>query len=241
MGIVSRDEVVHRLRALPDYVDQFLAVYATGLTETTLGKALAAYQQVLLSAASPFDTWYFGGVSSSLSPEAQQGFEVFVQTGCNACHQLSTGFALFTDAKFHNTGVGYLRAKRKRQPEQVQLAPGVFVKLGVELDIPLLPDDGREEVTGDPQDRWKYRTPTLRNVALTAPYMHDGSLPTLDAVIDFYIQGGGNDPRQDVRIKPLNLTAEERKALRSFLESLTGDNVDALAADARSVVVGDTK
>jgi len=76
-------------------------------------------------------------------------------------------------------------------------------------------------------------------VALTAPYMHDGSLTSLAAVVEFYVAGGGGDPNQDARIRPLTISQEQQAALVAFLESLTASNVDALVADARSAVIGD--
>jgi cytochrome c peroxidase len=124
----------------------------------------------------------------------------------------------------------------------VEIAPGV--EIPVERDVirsvseAEAPDLGRFEVTRDPADRWKYRTPTLRNVALTAPYMHDGSLRTLREVIDFYDRGGEPHEGLDPLVHPLALTAREKNALVAFLESLTGDNVDKLTRDARSAPVG---
>jgi cytochrome c peroxidase len=100
-------------------------------------------------------------------------------------------------------------------------------------------DLGRYEVTGDPADRWQYRTPTLRNVALTAPYMHDGSIATLREVAEYYDGGGVPHEGLDPRIRPLGLSDDAREDLVAFLESLTGGDVDALVADARSVPVGD--
>ncbi len=86
-------------------------------------------------------------------------------------------------------------------------------------------DEGRFAVTGRPEDRFAFRTPPLRNVALTAPYMHDGSVTTLHDVIDFYAQGGSpDDPRQDPRIRPFALSADERACLVEFLESLTSES-----------------
>ena len=99
-------------------------------------------------------------------------------------------------------------------------------------------DLGRFDATGRIEDRWKFRTPTLRNVALTAPYMHDGSLPTLRAVVDFFDRGGDR-PDADARIQPLGLTESQKADLIAFLRSLTGSNVDALAADARRSPIGD--
>lgn len=241
MANANRAVVIARLRSVAAYREKFRQLYAQGLTAETLGKALAAYQSALRSAASPFDHWYFGA-NETLRPDypqaARLGFEVFKAAGCSACHTLHKDHALFTDGLFHNTGTGFLRAQRAAQPARVQLAPGVFVTPAVQLETQNMSDDGRAEVTADPFDRWRYRTPSLRNVALTSPYMHDGSIPTLNAVVQFYNAGGGGDPRQDPRIRPLNLTAAESESLVAFLSSLTGDNVDALAADARSVAVG---
>jgi cytochrome c peroxidase len=94
-------------------------------------------------------------------------------------------------------------------------------------------DVGRYEITLDPKDRWAYKTPSLRNVALTAPYMHDGSLPNLEAVVDFYDRGGIDNPEKSALVVPLGLSAAERAALVAFLRTLTGSAVAALAADAR--------
>jgi cytochrome c peroxidase len=89
------------------------------------------------------------------------------------------------------------------------------------------------EATRDPEDRWKYRTPSLRNVALTAPYMHDGSLATLEEVVEFYDRGGGDDPAKAEWLFPLRLGADDKHALVAFMKTLTGANVEALAAEAR--------
>ena len=98
----------------------------------------------------------------------------------------------------------------------------------VDVETEVFTDDGRVEVR-DSVDQWRYRTPSLRNVALTAPYMHDGSLTSLAAVVEFYVGGGGGDPNQDARIRPLTINQEQQSALVAFLESLTASNVDALA------------
>jgi len=94
------------------------------------------------------------------------------------------------------------------------------------------------EVTNDPADLYLFKTPMLRNVALTAPYMHDGSLRTLEDVVRFYNLGGHANPGLDPLIKPLNLGDNEVNALVAFLQSLTGDNVEQLRADARSAAIG---
>ena len=96
-----------------------------------------------------------------------------------------------------------------------------FHNLGVGMDRPQ-PDIGREAVTKDPKDRGRFKTPSLRNVALTWPYMHDGSVRSLADVVEFYDAGGVRNPTLDIFVMPLELTADERKDLVAFLEALTG-------------------
>jgi cytochrome c peroxidase len=149
--------------------------------------------------------------------------------------------ALFADARFHNTGIGWARSKGAGGAErrfQVQLAPGVFATVR-EGDLASVseaqqPDEGRFEVTHRDSERWAYRTPSLRNVGLTAPYMHDGSLATLEAVIEYYQHGGIEHPGKDKLVQPLQLTAADKRHLAAFLRSLTGDNVVVLAQQARA-------
>ena len=128
---------------------------------------------------------------------------------------------------------------------EVQLAPGVLVavdqKLVSAVGAVRENDLGRYEVTLDPKDRWKYRTPGLRNVALTAPYMHNGEFLSLDEVIQFYNKGGVTNKLLSPLIRPLNLTIEEQTALRAFLGSLTGSNVEDLVSDAFAAPVGDVR
>jgi len=120
----------------------------------------------------------------------------------------------------------------------IPVAPGESLQPAINL--PVTGNDlGRYEVTGDPADRWKYRTPTLRNVALTAPYMHDGSLGSLQEVVAFYNAGGVVNPNLDPLLKPLVLSPAAQEDLVAFLMSLTGDNVDVIVADAFAAPVGD--
>jgi cytochrome c peroxidase len=236
MGNPDRAAVLLRVAALDDYAERFAAAYDAGLTARNLGHALASYQRGLLSGDSPFDRWYYGGDQAALDAEAQRGFEVFRRAGCASCHTVGDDHANFTDGAFHNTGVSH---RATIPPARIQIAPGVFTDLNVALKVPSVADDGRFEVTGAEADRQRYLTPSLRNVAVTGPYMHDGSLPTLAAVVDYYDAGGTGGPARDPRIRPLHLSAGDKAALVAFLESLTGSDVDALAADARSVGIGD--
>ena len=109
----------------------------------------------------------------------------------------------------------------------------------VDAETETFTDEGRYEVTGLESDKWRYRTPSLRNIALTGPYMHDGSIATLEAVVAFYAMGGGGDPAQDPRTRSMQLTQPDQAALVTFLETLTSSHVDALVSDARSVTIGE--
>lgn len=244
----SREAVLAKLASNDFYTKRFAEIFEEGLTQSTLGRALAAYQRALLSGDSPFDRWYFGGeelpIKKGSGAEgypalAARGFAVFQDKGCAACHRIDDSSALFTDGQFHNTGTGYLRAGRALRPLSVQLAPGIFVVPAVDAETETFTDDGRYEVTGREADKWRYRTPSLRNVALTGPYMHDGSIATLEAVVAFYAEGGGRDPAQDPRIQSVQLTQSDQDALVAFLRTLTSSHVDALVSDARSVTIGE--
>ena len=152
---------------------------------------------------------------------------------------------MFTDQLMHNTGIGYQRSMSNTPAEsRIQIAPGehITVRGDVVADATEPPpnDLGLYEITENPDDRWKYRTPTLRNVALTAPYMHDGSISNLKEVIAFYDAGGIRNELLDPLLRPLNLSDEESNQLLAFLNTLTGDNVDVLVADAFAVPVGNT-
>ncbi len=240
MGNPDRQAVLDRIAALPGYTGSFGALFPEGLTERTLGRVLAAYQQALLAADSPFDRWFYGGETGAMTAAARDGFFVFAASGCSSCHTFTNTHAHFTDDAFHRTGVEVASRKREARPQaRIQIAPGVSVPLAVSIAPPDRHDFGREEVTGDPSDRYRYRTPSLRNVALTGPYMHDGSQRTLTDVIEFYSEGVREDPDRDPRLTPLNLDPVQTEALHAFLESLTGAGVDALARDARSVPIGE--
>ena len=147
---------------------------------------------------------------------------------------------------FHNTGLGWQVSVGGEPPEiMVQIAPGI--KLPVPKSVinsvaePLPSDLGRYEITQDPADRWRYKTPTLRNVALTAPYMHNGAFGTLKEVVEFYNRGGTPNPLLDPLIRPLELTDSEIRHIVAFLESLTGDNVETLVRDAFAAPIGDRR
>lgn len=235
MGNPSIGYVVDKVRRLPGYEERFREAFAEGASVATLGKALASYERTLLSANSPFDRWYFAGDAAAVSNEVKAGFKIFTGKGqCFACHTVSKEAALFTDLGFHNTGAAQLQLIPEKTVD-VDLGGGLIAHMPrAQVDeILTLPgkDLGRYEVTLDPTDLWRYKTPSLRNVALTAPYMHNGALLTLEEVIAYYDRGGTGAEGQDPRIAPLYLSQEEKQALLVFLRSLTGDNVGTLAQE----------
>jgi cytochrome c peroxidase len=194
------DKVPAYLRSQPLYVKAFRS--AMGVEEIQfedVALALAAYQRTLISGNSAFDRYYYGKDKSALSKDAQWGLRIFTgKAKCSECHTIGNDYSLFMDDKYHNLGVGYDLVKK-------------------EYD-----DKGLAEISNDDLSGL-FLTPSLRNVAQTAPYMHDGSLKSLDQVVDFFNRGGIRSPGLDPIMKPLRLTVGERRALVAFLQSLTGD------------------
>ena len=238
--------VIEKLRKLKDYERLFERAFGRGISIETIGKAFAQYQRTLLAADSPFDRWRYAGEVDALSVQQKRGFEIFTSKGlCSSCHLIGEKSALFTDNLWHNTGIGYRDSMgRSESKTRVQLAPGLFTEVRDEavrgITQQLKRNDlGLYEVTLDPADRWKYVTPTLRNVELTAPYMHDGSLLTLKDVIEFYDKGGAANENLSPLVRPLGLTASEKQDLRAFLAALNGKNVSVLVADAFEAPIGE--
>lgn len=247
MGNPSVGQVLETIRSIPGYTERFESAFqGRPPTMETVGMALASYERLLVSADSRFDQWFYGGETDALSADEQAGFRLFTgKAGCSSCHQIGPDWALFTDNELHNTGIGFRRSMSTPTLEsRVQIAPGEFIMVrreAIEEASERPPNDlGLYEITGRPEDRWKYRTPSLRNIELTAPYMHDGSLLTLMDVVRFYNEGGVANPLRDPLVRPLELTQTEQNQLLAFLRSLTGSNVDSLVADAFAVPVGNT-
>ena len=206
----------------------------------TLGAAIAAFEATLVSADSRFDRWRYRGQSRALTDMEQLGFRIFSGKGrCTVCHLIGEQHALLSDGKFHVTGAGF--APPPGRSFVVPLAPGVQTVLtdgdlaAFTASVP--PDLGRFEITLDPADRYAFKTPSLRNVARTAPYMHDGSLATLEEVVAFYDQGGGNAPDKSEALSALGLDSEERRALVAFLRSLDGASLPDLSSNSRPLAV----
>lgn len=195
-------ECESKLNADAEYRGMFAKAFGEGpITIVHVQKAIAAYERTVVTGNSPFDRYQYGGDKSALSEAGVRGLAIFMDRdrgNCASCHLVGPKTALFTDGLFHNLGAG----------------------LSAEGE---LTDMGRFMETKNEADRGAFKTPSLRNIAQTAPYMHDGSLKTLRAVVDFYVGGGSSNPHLDKQIKPLALTGRDREDLVAFLESLTGE------------------
>ena len=163
-----------------------------GLRPEDLARALASYVRSILSGNSPFDR-FVNGDRSALSVDAQRGLRLFRgKAGCISCHVGPN----FTDEQFHDTGVAVSHGR--------------------------ISDEGRFAISGNPRDRGAFKTPTLREVGRTAPYMHDGSVTNLADVVDYYDRGGNQNPQLDTQLRPLRLDPDEKRALVAFLRALSG-------------------
>jgi cytochrome c peroxidase len=191
---------VAKLNADPGVRRQFQEAFGPG--DVTLGKieqAIASFERTLVSGDSPFDQYEYGGNKKALSAAAIRGLEVFEDPkkgNCASCHLIDAHHALFTDGLFHNIGVGV--------DDQGDLR-----------------DLGRYSETKRNADKGAFKTPSLRNVALTPPYMHDGSLKTLKDVVDFYAGRGNSNPHLDPAISGITLSGQDRQDLVEFLKSLS--------------------
>lgn len=236
--------VTEKIRHLRDYNGLFERAFRRGPDMETVGQALACYERTLIAGNSPFDRWRYGKEAKAMTSEAQQGYRLFMgKAGCSACHSVGPETALFTDQAFHDTGIAYRATMEKKPPQtRVQVVPGISLDMAAaSLDAvsEAQPADlGRYEITQNPADRWKFRTPGLRNIALTGPYMHNGELSTLRDVIEFYARGGNPHEMLDPLIRPLDLNETEKQSLVVFLESLTGSSVQGLVSDAWDAPVG---
>jgi cytochrome c peroxidase len=236
--------VIDKIKSLTDYEGLFEQSFAKEPDMLNIGQTIASYERSLNSANSSFDQWFFAKKNDAVSDAVKRGYQIFTgKAACSACHTVGEDFALFSDNQLHNTGIGYRESMHKEPEKQiVQVAPGVFIEIDRKdlsaIGQAKVNDLGRYEITQDPQDRWKYKTPSLRNIALTGPYMHNGSLSSLEEVIRFYNQGGVDNETLDPLIKPLNLTETEISDLVEFLQALTGSNVPELVSDAYAAPIG---
>lgn len=193
---------VSKLNADPAMRHRFEEAFGPG--PVTLGKieqAIASFERTLVSGDSAFDRYEYGGDKTALSSAAIRGLAVFKDPhrgNCASCHLITGRYALLTDGLFHNIGVGV-------------------------DDQGTITDLGRYSETHRDADKGAFKTPTLRNVAATAPYMHDGSLKTLKEVVDFYAGHGNSNPHRDKQMESINLSGRDRLDLVEFLKSLSSN------------------
>ena len=224
MGDQSYREIVERLRAISGYREQFRKVFGTDVTLDGMAKAIAAFERTALSGNSGYDRYLKADPDKPetfgvLTESQKRGMVLFglptsdddpykvdsalrKKANCTACH---AGFN-FTDEMFHNLGVGFDESK------------GEFGDPGRFAIAPIGSKSTREQGA--------FKTPTLRDIARTGPYMHDGSEATLESVIELYNKGGVKNPALDAEMKPLNLTDTEKADLVAFMKALTGDRIE---------------
>lgn len=230
-GLRDEAQLLGKLRADARYGALFEAAFGVPagpqITAQAVARALAAYERTLVSGPSPFDR-FRAGRTEALSQPARRGWLVFDQQAhCTRCHVVDApepdAWPLFTDHQFHSLVVGFSKVERKL-PQLTQRLVALH-KDGQAFSQEVLMDAdiaelGRFAFTLDPRDLGAFKTPGLRNVALTAPYMHDGSVVTLAEAVDLEVYYRG--ARED---RPLILTPAEREDLIAFLHALTGDDV----------------
>ncbi len=214
-----------RLKQAPEYVKMFKDAYNGEPYFGLIIKALGDFEKTLVSKNVPFDN-YLKGNKNAISSKAKQGLALFKgKAGCIQCHD---GMML-TDSQPHATGVPANPDLMLTERYTTLRSDQVF--LGTPNYWNLKEDPGHFAVEKNPKYFGTFVTPTLREVSKTAPYMHNGMLPTLESVVDFYNNGGGKAKNKDSRIKPLGLNSGEKVALVEFLKSLSGDDLGIKAED----------
>jgi cytochrome c peroxidase len=219
-GLRSHDELLQLIRRDAQYRQAFGMIVGETppITLEQVTQAIAAYVGSLTAGNSAFDRYSYGGDRSALSAEALLGLELFQgRARCVTCHQIGREWALFTDGQFHRLGIGMDRI----EGTLAELATAAVEQSAQGLDHRILNNRdmaelGRFLVTHDPKDIGKFKTPSLRNVAQTAPYMHDGSVPTLEHAVDRELYY-----RSFESGRPLLLSPREKATLIEFLKALT--------------------
>lgn len=210
-----------RMKQVPEYVALFEQAFGKG--DPSFGRilnAVAAFVRTLVSRNAPFDR-YLKGEQTALTDIAKQGLTLFTgKAGCIQCH----GGPILSDGKYHALGVPE-NPNIIQEPERHITLRRFYRTLGVPNAVNLRVDVGRYAVTKEQKDWKAFRTPTLRELKGTAPYMHNGTLATLEDVVEFYNQGGGSATPKSPLLRSLALEQSEKRALVAFLESLSGDPI----------------
>ena len=232
MGQKEPKDVVAKLAAIPEMVEAFQKVFGREPNWEDMGKALAAFERTRLSTEAPFDRFQHGD-EKALNAAQRRGWALFTgKAQCAKCHTYDPALPLFGDNRFHNTGIAAAKTDFKQLAQRAaESAPASskaeIDKLALETDYS---DLGRFLVTQKREDIGGFKTPFLRDVLLTGPYMHDGSLETLWDVVEFFNEGGRRNPFLDAEVKPLGLTMGEVDDLVNFLGALTSDRFAELRA-----------
>ncbi len=236
MALPNHDPLLAILRSDPEYTSAFKKVFGVSpdaITMVEVTKAIAAFERTKISGNSPFDRWYFGGDKKALNATEQRGFDIYLNEGrCLSCHVIEQDQAIFTDHRFHNIGVGINEMQNRIGGIAQAFQRQRLANPSLDVDISVLTDTnvselGRFAISEQLNDLGAFKTPTLRNVARTAPYMHDGSIETLREVVEHYNNGGVTNEGDPVNpfisggIRPLNLTEEQIDDLVAFMEALT--------------------
>jgi cytochrome c peroxidase len=236
MALPNHEALLQIVRSDPAYVAAFAQVFGVqpaAITMTEVTQAIAAFERTKIAGNSPFDRWYFGGDSTAISEQAQRGFDVFLAEGrCVSCHVIEQDQAVFTDHRFHNVGVGINEMQEEIPAVVTALERQKRNDPALDVDVTALTDAnvselGRFAINNSLTDIGGFKTPTLRNIARTAPYMHDGSIETLRDVVTHYNNGGVTNEGDPVNpfisggIRPLDLTDAQIDDLVAFMETLT--------------------
>jgi cytochrome c peroxidase len=224
MGQPDGAAAVQAIAADAEYQKMFKEAYGRAPNYDDIGRALAAFERTLVFLDTPFDA-FARGKTDAISPQAQEGWVLFNgKARCVSCHALNPSNPLGTDNRFHNIGVSarHQDFEKLAADALAQLAknddPKVIDELALKTDLSEL---GRFMITKDRSDIGAFKTSQLRNIGITGPYMHDGSLTTLWDVMDHYNKGGETNPYLDGGIEPLALTESEIDALVAFMFTLS--------------------
>lgn len=233
-GLKNHEPIIEVIRGDKDYTTAFKQVFnvdAKDITMDHVSRAIASFERTIVAGDSPFDKYMYAGDENALDESQKRGLAVYLGEGrCVSCHVIEETQALFTDNRFHNIGIGFKKIKGKESETAAEMLAAK--RKGADVDVTVLTQEnmselGRFAVTENPTEVGAFKTPTLRNIAVTHPYMHDGSLETLEDVVDFYNNGGRlkeGDPLSGFLsggIKPLNLSKQEKKDLVNFMKALT--------------------
>lgn len=233
MGNKSPDEVAARLQKIPEYTRLFREAFNTDVTVEAIARAISAFERTLVSGDSPFDR-FVAGNREAMSDAAKRGMLVFRTKGrCNICHNINQSFPFMTDQNFRNTGI----AANDSAFDNITHKASEMMQTGQPASLlrSLTSQEGGAELgrfvfTNNTLDIGAFRTPSLRNVELTAPYFHDGSAATLADVVRYYVKGGNEHPLRDWELNALSLTETEQSDLVEFLKSLTSYDAKSLFA-----------